>query len=207
MSARPLIHFAPVAVIFLLAALGGCGQQTAPTQLPRNARPLHYSISVVPDAAALRFSASAVIDIDVLQRSDSVTLNAADLDFQSVRLKDKANQTIEGSAAVDAKNQTATFRFPSPLVPGRYSLLVDYTGKISRQANGLFALDYDTSEGRKRALFTQFEAADARRFMPCWDEPSFRASFDLRVTVPNGQMAIGNMPESSRVTKPDGGSE
>ena len=58
---------------------------------------------------------------------------------------------------------------------------IDYTGKIGTQADGLFAIDYDTPAGRKRALFTQFENSDARRFIPSWDEPAYKATFDLEV--------------------------
>ena len=178
-----------------------------PTQLPRNARPTHYSISVVPDAANLRFTASEVIDLEVLQPTDSITLNAAALEFQTATLTDKANKSLEARPSVDPDKQTATFKFPSALPIGSYRLAIDYTGTINLHATGLFALDYDSAEGRKRALFTQFEAPDARRFIPCWDEPSYRAPFDLRVTVPAGQDAIGNMPQSSRIQKPDGSSE
>ena len=203
-----------IAAVFLIAALAGCRpvrQQAsspgAPTQLPRSARPLHYSISVVPDAPNLRFSGSVVIEIEVREQTDNVTLNAAELAFQSAALTDNSNKTIEGRASLDAGSETATFKFPSTLAPGRYRLAINYTGKINLHATGLFALDYDTPEGRKRGLFTQFEASDARRFVPCWDEPNFRTPFDVLVTVPSGQTAVGNMPQSSRAEKPDGASE
>jgi aminopeptidase N len=212
---RLLTHSISTAAALLVVALAGCRpaeqQQVStpevPTHLPRTARPLSYSISVVPDAPNLRFTGSTNIEIQVLQQTDSVTLNAADIEFQSATLTDSTNKSVEGLPSLDAANQSATFKFPSSLAPGRYRLAINYTGKINRQANGLFALDYDSPEGRKRALFTQFEAADARRFMPCWDEPSFRAPMDLRVTVPSGQTAIGNMPQSSRTEKPGGASE
>jgi aminopeptidase N len=200
--------------LLLLLALAGCRpmqQQVSspdiPTQLPRSARPLHYSISVVPDAPNLRFSGSVIADIEILQQTDNITLNAADLDFQSVTLTDSSNKNSMGAASVDAAKQTATFKFPSSLAPGHCRLAINYTGKINLHATGLFALDYDAADGRKRALFTQFEASDARRFFPCWDEPNFRAPIDLRVTVPAGQTAIGNMPQSSHTDKPDGTSE
>ncbi len=206
-----------ITAAFVIATLAGCRpspqqpQQSLsleiPTQLPRTARPLRYSISVVPDAPNLRFSGSVVADLEVLQPTGSITLNAADLEFQSVVLTDSANKNSEGRASLDAANQTATFQFPSSVSPGRYRLAINYTGKINQHSTGLFALDYDAPEGRKRALFTQFEASDARRFFPCWDEPSFRAPIDLRVTVPAGQTAIGNMPQSSRAEKPDGTGE
>jgi aminopeptidase N len=171
-----------------------------PSQLPRNVRPLHYAISAAPDAANLRFTGSAQIDIEVLEPTDTIILNAAELDFASV--------TIDGGArarvSTDADAQTATFRFPDRIAAGRHRLSIDYSGKINTQAAGLFALDYQSDQGPKRSLFTQFEAPDARRFFPGWDEPAFRTPYDLRVTVPAGQQAVSNMPEAGREMRPDG---
>ena len=90
------------------------------------------------------------------------------------------------------------------LATGKHVLTINYTGPINKHATGFFALDYDAPDGRKRALYTQFEASDARRFFPGWDEPNFRAPYDLRVTIPAGQNAVGNMPEAGREQKPDG---
>jgi aminopeptidase N len=177
------------------------------TQLPRNVRPLHYTIAAVPDPANLRFTASTDIQIEVLEPTDSITLNAADLDIASVSMGGSgpgAPALNPSDIATDAQQQTATFRFAQPIAPGRYRLTINYSGKINTQAAGLFALDYDSAEGRKRALYTQFEAPDARRFFPSWDEPIFRTPYDLSVTVPARQMAISNMPEARREPGPNG---
>ena len=91
-------------------------------------------------------------------------------------------------------------RSPSPrtLAPGAYRLRLVYSGKIHTQANGLFALDYKNTEGKDaRSLFTQFEAADARRFVPSWDEPDYKATWDLTARVPANTMAVSNMPAAS----------
>ncbi len=87
--------------------------------------------------------------------------------------------------------------FDKPLAAGSYTLSTDYTGVINTQANGLFALDYQTDSGKQRALYTQFENSDARRFIPSWDEPNFKATFDLTVNAPAGQMVVSNMPVAS----------
>src|ERR1700730_15641308 len=50
---------------------------------------------------------------------------------------------------------------------------------------------------KKIALGTQFEPSDARRFFPCWDEPSFRARFQLTAVVPENWLAVSNMPIES----------
>jgi len=205
-----------VSVLSLTVALAACATTGAnappaaapiagavaevPTQLPRNVRPLHYSISIAPDAPNLRFTASTLIDVNVTEATDTIVVNALDLDFSSV--------TIDGGArarvSTDADAQTATFRFDAPIAVGRHRLAIDYSGKINTQAAGLFALDYQSDQGPKRSLFTQFEASDARRMFPGWDEPNFRTPYDLRVTVPAGQQSVGNMPEAGREMRPDG---
>ena len=181
-----------------------------PTQLPRNVRPLHYTIRAVPDPANLRFTGRTDIEIEVLEATDRITLNAAELEFGEVSIG-QAETTSEAPLAlnprdidVDAEEQTATFRFPRRLAPGHYRLRLNYIGRINTQAAGLFALDYQSDEGPKRALFTQFQAPDARRFFPSWDEPIFRTPYDLSVVVPAGQQAISNMPEAGRAPGPDG---
>jgi len=171
-----------------------------PSQLPRHTRPLHYRIAIVPDAANLRFTGTAAIDIEVLQATDTIIVNAAELGFASVT----ADGGRPARVSIDGDAQTATFRFADALAPGRHRLDIAYSGKINTQAAGLFALDYHDEGGPKRALFTQFEAPDARRMFPGWDEPAFRTPYDLSVTVPAGQQAIGNMPEAGREVQADG---
>ena len=191
------------------AAAAAAGAPQIPTQLPRSVRPLHYSIWAAPDAANLRFTGRTDADIQVLEPTDSITLNAVDLEFGEVSLGSAGAPPIAlnpRDISVNEEDQTATFRFARTLAPGRYRLTMNYSGKINTQAAGLFALDYTTEDGAKRALFTQFEAPDARRFFPGWDEPQFRTPYDLRVTVPAGQTAISNMPEAGREAQPDGSS-
>jgi aminopeptidase N len=171
-----------------------------PTQLPTYAHPLHYTIAVTPDAANLRFTGRVQIEIAVTQPTDTIVLNAIDMNFSRVSL----DGNVEGRAVMNAEAQTATLHFPAPLSVGNHRLSIDYSGKIYTQAAGFFALDYTADGGPKRALFTQFEAPDARRFFPGWDEPNFRTPYDLSVTIPAGQQAIGNMPEARHATNADG---
>ncbi|MCB2014019.1 MAG: M1 family metallopeptidase [Sphingobium sp.] len=202
---RSLSACAPVALALASlspsVAIAQDGNGPAPavaTQLPRTAVPSHYRIKVVPDAANLTFTGEASIDVDVKEATDSLTLNAADLDITSATIAMGRKRAIKGTVALDKDAQTATITFGKALKPGKYSLSFVYSGVISQQANGLFALDYTDSAGAaKRALFTQFEAPDARRFVPSWDEPSYKATFDLSVVVPAGQMAVSNMPVAS----------
>ncbi len=169
------------------------------TQLPRNVRPTHYDVAIAPQDGALTLAGKATITLDVLEATPTITLNALDMAFSSASLTpaNGGGRALTPRIAVDAAAQTATFAFDKPLAPGAYKLALEYTGRIGTQANGLFAIDYDTKAGRKRALFTQFENSDARRVIPSWDEPAHKATFTLEATVPTGQMAVSNMPATS----------
>lgn len=170
-----------------------------PSQLPRNAAPMHYAITVTPDASKLRYDGNVRIEFALKTASKSVTLNAADIEFRAVSIAKGRMAAMPATATVNAAAQTATIDFGRTLPAGRYTLMIDYAGKILQQANGIFALDYKDPKGaEKRAIFTQFEAPDARRFVPSWDEPNYKATFDLTVNVPSEQMAVSNMPVAAR---------
>jgi aminopeptidase N len=183
-----------------LLGVGAPGFATAPaaqitTQLPRNARPSHYSIKIQPDAAKMSFEGQVRIDLDILKAGPTLTFNAADLDIKSARIAGGAAAKVN----LNATAQTATLTFPTALPAGQTSIEIVYSGKIYEQANGLFALDYKDPKGaQKRALFTQFEAPDARRFIPSWDEPNYKATYDLTAVVPTDQMAVSNMPIANK---------
>ena len=165
--------------------------------LPDTVVPSHYDLHIVTDSQRLSFTGSVKIDLEVRQATQQIVLNAADLAFGKVRLSG-----VKAAPAVsfDTEQQTATLSFPSPVAAGRHVLSIDYSGKINQNAAGLFALDYDSAQGHERALFTQFENSDARRFLPCWDEPGLKATFTLTATVPAAQMALSNMPVAATDT-------
>ncbi len=208
---RPLVTALALAMASLSAppapaAAAPAAEASVTTQLPRNVRPTHYDVAVVPHAQALTFDGRVTVALDVLEPTSTIVLNAAGMEFSSVSLA-----PVDGKAAfaapqvkLDADAQTATFAFDREVPAGSYALSMAYTGHIGTQANGLFAIDYDTEAGRRRALYTQFENSDARKFIPSWDEPSYKATFDLQATVPAGEMAVSNMPVAAREDAGDG---
>lgn len=189
----PVAHAPAPAPTLPLAPL----PESIPSYLPRIARPLHYTIEFKPDAQNLTFAGDAMIVLELFERSDVLTLHAHELDIASAHLV-----PVDGAPALalepvlDRASQTVRLRAPRVLESGTYMLGLAYTGKINTQANGLFALDYpDKRTGEEvRGLFTQFQAPDARRFAPMFDEPSYKAPFDLTAVVPTGQMVVSNMP-------------
>ena len=188
----------------LLAATSAVAQSRRPfddgiespvSQLPRTAFPRHNAIQVTPDAAHLRFKGQVAIDLDVVQPTSSLTLNAKQLTFGDVMIRSADGVARRGIPSIDAVHETATLTFAAPLAPGRYRLDIGYGGVIHQQANGFFALDSKAPDGSaRRSLYTQFEAADARGFVPSWDEPDYKAQWDLSATIPASQLAVSNMP-------------
>jgi aminopeptidase N len=171
--------------------------ETIPSDLPRSARPTHYSIEVTPDAKALTFSGKVAIDIKVFSATQGLALHGNGLAVSSAKLVPQAGGTgVPLQVTVDDKAQLLRLAAPATIQPGTYRLDIAYTGTIGTQPSGLFALDYpDKRTGKStRGLFTQFEAPDARRFVPSFDEPSYKATFDLTAVVPADQMALSNMP-------------
>src|SRR5262249_10507658 len=100
----------------------------------------------------------------------------------------------QATVALDAAAETATLSFAQQLTPGPHTLHLAFKAQINRFGRGLYILDYPTEQGKKRMIATQLEPADARRIFPCWDEPAFKASFELGVIVPKDFLAVSNMP-------------
>ncbi|GAA3713286.1 M1 family metallopeptidase [Sphingomonas cynarae] len=186
----------------VLLAVTVSGPALAQGQLPTDVVPISYDINVRPDAQTLLFSGSETVTVQVRHATRTITLNAADLDI--------IGATFDGRAArvsVDKEAQRVTLRLPRAAKVGRHSLSMQWTGKINRSASGLFAIDYTKADGSPvRMLATQFEAPDARRFAPMWDEPAFKARFRLSAEAPAGQLAFSNMPATS-VTSIAGGKQ
>ncbi|WP_266169020.1 M1 family metallopeptidase [Dyella subtropica] len=196
---------ASMSAVAAVPATHAATEQQATTQLPRSVRPTHYDVSVTPHADSLSFDGKVTVTVDVLQPTSSITLNALDMTFASVTLTPVKGKALPApKVTVDAEKQTATFTFANPVPKGSYQLEMSYSGKIGTQANGLFAIDYDTKAGKKRALYTQFENSDARRFIPSWDEPNYKATFTLDATVPSSEMAISNMPVAKKADAGNG---
>jgi aminopeptidase N len=185
----------------LAATLLASSAMAAAGRLPVGVLPLAYDIAVEPDAAKLSFTGRETIEIQVTKPTRTITLNAAEITIASVTL----NGTIAATVTKNEQDQTATFGFASPVKVGKHRLTITYSGKIYQSATGLFAIDYDNVDGTKdRMLATQFEAPDARRFAPMWDEPGIKTPFKLTAVSPAGQTAFSNMPVTSKATNAAG---
>jgi aminopeptidase N len=173
-----------------------------PGQLPKAVAPIHYTLDLQPNLEALTVTGSAIIDIEVRESTDRLVLNAVDMTFSSASLDGVAPAR---SIAVDKDAQTVTLSFPHPIEAGQYKLRIAYSGQINKFGRGIYSIDYRTDDGRKQMIASHSEPSDARRIFPGWDEPAFKATFDLTVTVPERFMAVSNMPVAREEPARNGG--
>ena len=180
--------------------------ETTPGKLPKQVVPAEYSIRIIPDIEKLTFTGSETLKLNVRAPVRELVLNALELEITSASVDDK--MLPQSAVKIDKRNERLTLTLPSELAAGDHMLALSFSGKNNQQGQGLFYMQYQEqgTGATKIALGTQFEATDARRFFPCWDEPSFRARFQLAAVVPKNWLAVSNMPIESE-TKIDNGKE
>src|SRR6058998_3030706 len=167
-----------------------------PGKLPKEVVPTDYSIRIVPNIDALKFSGTETVKLDVRNPVHRLVLNALEMEISEASLDGK---TLPKSAIqIDRENELIILALPSELAAGNHRLALSFSGKINQQGQGLFYMRYQEQGSpaaveKKIMLGTQFEATDARRFFPCWDEPAFRARFQLTTVVPGNWVAVSNM--------------
>ena len=177
-----------------------------PGKLPKEVVPTDYSIRIIPNIDAFTFTGAETVKLKVRSPVHQLVLNAVELEITEASLD---GQVLPKSALEVAKEkELITLALTSELSLGDHTLALGFSGKINQQGQGLFYMRYQEqgSGAQKIMLGTQFEATDARRFFPCWDEPAFRARFQLTVVVPENWLAVSNMPVDSE-KEIDGGKE
>ncbi len=170
---------------------------TTPGKLPKEVRPLEYAIRIVPDLDKLTFSGTETVKLKVDQPVSKVVCNALEMAISSAALDGK--DLPKDAIVLDAGQQTVTLTLPNEISTGEHELKLEFHGKINAQGQGLYYARYQEqgTNANKIMLGTQFEATDARRLFPCWDEPSFRAKFQLTTVVPENFTAVSNMPATA----------
>lgn len=158
-------------------------------RLPDSVRPDLYQIqlNILPEEK--RFSGEVTIDIRIQNPVGRIVLHALDLHLEKGEAT-AGGETFPAEIDVDPASETAALVFPRPLPAGGAQLRLQFSGTLNRQLRGL----YEVQAGGEVYAFTQFEATDARRMFPCFDEPGMKARFRLTVTIPGHLTALSNMP-------------
>ena len=195
----PLVAFL---VLFLIRSLVGAVEKPfnfneTPGKLPKEVVPTEYAIRIVPNLDNFTFAGSESVKLNVRSPVHQLVLNGLELKIEAASVDGK--ELPLSAIKTDNEKELLTLTLPSELAVGDHALALRFTGRINQQGQGLFYVRYQEqgSGARKVMLGTQFEATDARRFFPCWDEPAFRSRFQLTVVVPENWLAVSNMPIES----------
>jgi aminopeptidase N len=179
-----------------------------PGRLPKDVVPTHYTLKFELDPARDTFEGRAEIDIKVRRPAASIVLQATDLDAKAVTLTNDSGVARDVVLAPD--KDTGLWRIApksgEPLAPGQWRLRIDYRGKANKRAQGLYRVEYRTAgrEAPRFMLATQLEPTHARAVFPAFDEPAFRATFDIVITAPAQYASVSNMPVTRQTDLPDG---
>jgi puromycin-sensitive aminopeptidase len=162
-------------------------------RLPTTVVPERYEIKLTPDLSAAKFAGEEKVFIQVLAPVRQVVVNAAELEFQAVSIKGPGGKVVRGDVALEGENEQATFNFAETLNPGRWELQITFSGILNDKLHGFYRSTYKDANGQEKVLAsTQFESTDARRAFPCWDEPAFKAVFQVTLVVDEKLTAISN---------------
>jgi len=192
-----------VAVLFMAAATAVMAGarfdfDQAGGRLPKDVRPGLVRVVLDLDPARETFTGNVQIEIEVRQEVAAIVLNAYQLTASDARLVDGDGRESSLSIAADTERQQwrLTTLPAVSIAPGRYRLAIKYIGRVETAGQGLFGVNYrlEGSSEPQKMLATQLEPAFARRVFPSFDEPAFRARFELSVTAPERYQVVSNMP-------------
>jgi puromycin-sensitive aminopeptidase len=130
------------------------------------------------------------LELDAPRRT--LELHADDLRVSGAHVE-IAGRTLRGKITRHPSYETVRVQLPERLPAGRATLTLAFAGKLRKDLRGLYA----SSAGKRKYAFTQLEATDARRFFPCFDEPTFKARFTMSVTTSQKNTVLANAPIAS----------
>lgn len=158
-----------------------------PARLSREVIPSNYELRFSPDLSKATFEGEETIHLKVRTPGSRVVLHSLGLSIREATLtQGKAN--LIGAVALDPNEQTATISFPQKIAEGSAELHLLFSGQLNDSLRGFYL---SRGKGRNYAV-TQFEATDARRAFPCFDEPDFKATFDVTLVIDSADTAISN---------------
>jgi len=201
------------ALFMALAALSACGkndaskqQQTAQAaqpqpitrpdgpvpqaQLPRDAVPTHYAITLTIDPKKARFSGHTEIDVTFTRARKTLFIDGLDLHVTKATVLLPSGKAVAAAYAQVDPTGVAYLNFADTIPAGKAKLVFDYDAPYDQSLAGL----YQVVDHGDNYAFTQFENSDARRAFPGFDEPGFKTPFDVTVIAPADDKVIGNTP-------------
>ncbi len=175
-------------------------------RLPRTVFPTRYEIRLEPDLRAFTFGGDEKVTVTVREPVSEILLNAAELHIHEAFIQNGLGTTIKTEVTLDEASERVRLTFPEPLASGEWQLTLRFSGVLNEKLHGFYRSRYTDTKGAERFLAaTQFEATDARRAFPCWDEPAFKAAFQVTLVIDEGLAAVSNTAPLSEQALPGTG--
>ena len=167
-------------VFFTISAINLYAQR-----LPITVVPSHYKLFLDPDIGAQKFTGEETISVQVQQATGEILLNSLGLEI-SLAEATAENTILPAQVTYDQPNEMVRLIFAKPVPKGAIDLHLKFSGKLTAGLRGL----YLSKSARRQYAVTQFEGTYARMMFPSFDEPAFKATFDLSVIADKGDTAI-----------------
>ncbi len=160
-------------------------------RLSKEVIPLEYDIQLRPDLENFTFRGLETITISLSKDTKTITLHSKEIEIDTASVL-IGKEKVFAKISYNTKNETATFAFSKPIKKGRAKLTLVFTGILNDKMRGFYRSKYINIDKEHNMATTQFEATDARRAFPCFDEPAHKAIFNVSLIVPDDKTAISN---------------
>lgn len=162
-------------------------------RLPTHVVPSRYQLELEPDLAAATFFGSVVIDVEILEATDEIVCNAAELEIKSAQILTADGTAVTPDHRLDDDTERLHLALPTDIAAGPAHIELTFSGILNDRLRGFYRSTYQDEDGTSHTIATtQFESTDARRAFPCWDEPAYKATFATTLVVDQTHLAVSN---------------
>lgn len=163
--------------------------------LGENVIPSRYVLVLKPNLKTFKYLGEEEIEVQIGKKTKEIALNASELEIKHASVIVGASE-YKAAVGEDKQKQRIILKFKAA-VSGKATIRIGFVGTNNAEMYGFYRSSYKQGDKTKYILSSQFEAANARNAFPCFDEPAFKAVFDLSFVVDRELDCISNMPVMS----------
>jgi puromycin-sensitive aminopeptidase len=162
-------------------------------RLPTTVSPDRYELRLQPDLKNFTFSGDETVTVVVTQPTIEVVLNALELEIDEAAAEQNGRIVQSARIEMEPARERAHIFLRDTLMPGEWKLRMKFRGILNDKLHGFYRSQYTDSTGKAHTVATtQFEATDARRAFPCWDEPALKAVYKVTLVIDENLTAVSN---------------
>jgi len=162
-------------------------------RLPEGVRPVNYDVTLDVNLKNFRFKGGEFIQLEIKEPTNEIKLNSVDLKINICELTLANKKKVRPEIRLNEEKEQLILKFQGK-VSGKAELFINFEGTLSETLAGFYRSKYEHDGETKYLATTQFEPADARRALPCFDEPDFKATFEVSFLIDPNLQAISNTP-------------